>query len=112
VIIIAAPSALLSVLSIQVLPAQLPAKTIPQSVERSVLADAVSRSMDEQSQRPADLEQRAVRVAALLAAAEQRPAAAQEGSSEATRVLELSQELRHIRATQLWLEQRLASAPE
>lgn len=111
-IIIAAPSALLSMLSIRVLPAQVHAKTTLSSSERSVLADGVSRAMDEQSQRLAELGQRAERVASLLAAADQRPAAAQDGSSEATRVLELSQELRHIRATQLWLEQRLAAAPE
>lgn len=111
-IIIAAPSALLSMLSIRVLPARLHAQTTPPSIERSVLANAASRSMDEQSQRLAELGQRAERVATLLAAAERQPAAAQDGSSEATRVLELSQELRHIRDTQLWLEQRLASAPE
>jgi beta-lactamase regulating signal transducer with metallopeptidase domain len=66
--------------------------------------------LPEQSQRMLELARREQTVFAQLAAIEQRPASTQDGTPEATRVLELDQELRHIRATQLWLEQRAASA--
>jgi len=78
--------------------------------DASDLAGVTVPDLDAQSQRRAQLAQRGQRVAALLRAAEQQSTTDQEGSSAATRVLELGQELRHIRATQLWLEEQSVSA--
>jgi bla regulator protein blaR1 len=66
--------------------------------------------MADQGQPMAELARREQSVVARLAAIEQLPGAAQRATPTATLVLQLEQELRHIHATELWLEQRLASA--
>ena len=73
-----------------------------------------SESMDcvpqDHVQRIADLAQRELRVTELLAAVEPLPSSSPNGASEAVRALELNQELRHVRATRAWLEQRAAAS--
>jgi hypothetical protein len=59
----------------------------------------------EQSARMAELATRERELTAQFAATE-HPDAALDGSAESVRMLELSQELRHVRAKQAWLESR------
>jgi len=60
----------------------------------------------EQSQRMAELAQREHQLVGLLEATQGTPDAQETPMPDAARLLELSQELRHVRATQTWLEQR------
>ena len=65
----------------------------------------------EQGARMAELAQREQGVLAELEAAKPHSGATSEGSTDSAnvRVLELSQELRHLRGTQAWLEERFVS---
>jgi hypothetical protein len=57
----------------------------------------------------AELATREQRLLAQLATVPSHPQAASESSAASVRVLEISQELRHVRATQTWLEARIVS---
>ena len=64
---------------------------------------------EEHTERMARLAQREQQLTALLAASQRGPDAQQAGTPDSVRVLELSQELRHTRATQAWLEDELVN---
>jgi hypothetical protein len=107
--IIAAFGAVLGTLSIRVAQARTNLGTRP-AQRASARTSASPSDVDEQAQQMADLAQREQDVSKQLAAAEQLPGAAHVGTPEAVRVLELSQELRHVRATQAWLEGRFTAS--
>jgi len=80
----------------------------PRTQSRSAVdaAAALPPNMVEQSRRMAELARREQQLTALLDAAQRTPDAQATPIPDSARVLELSQELRHVRATQAWLEQR------
>lgn len=69
-------------------------------------AAASPPDVEEQSQRMAELAKREQQLTSLLEAAQGPPNAQETAMPDSARMLELSQELRHVRATQAWLEQR------
>ena len=86
-------------------PAALPKAPSPQR------AASASDSFDasEQIARMAELATREQNILAELRAAQRQAGAVPEGAPESVRMLELSQELRHVRANQAWLEAQLVS---
>jgi hypothetical protein len=85
--------------------AQTPAPR-PSSYATTHAAVAMPPDAEEQSRRMAELAQRAQQLTSLLEAAQGTPNAPETHLPDSARVLEWSQELRHVRATQAWLEQR------
>jgi beta-lactamase regulating signal transducer with metallopeptidase domain len=85
--------------------AQTPAPR-PSSYATTHAAAAMPPDAEEQSRRMAELAQRAQQLTSLLEAAQGTPNAPETHLPDSARVLEWSQELRHVRATQAWLEQR------
>ena len=103
---------LLGALSVQVAQAQpTQSKTRPRTPSTRGVDTAVPLPPDaaQASARMAELAAREQRILAQLATAESHRQAAVEGSAASVRVLELDQELRHVRATQTWLEARIVS---
>ncbi|HEY3256584.1 MAG TPA: hypothetical protein VGJ91_21640, partial [Polyangiaceae bacterium] len=85
---------------------------LPQTrLRQSVAAIApLPPDASEPSLRMTQLAAREQHLLAQLDAVQQRAAqAASEGSADGVRELELEQELRHVRATETWLEQRFVS---
>jgi len=80
----------------------------PRAHSRSLVsaAAALPPDVEEQSRRMAELARREQQLTSLLEAERASPAAPATAMPDSGRVLELSQELRHVRATQAWLEQR------
>lgn len=72
----------------------------------AVVGPALAPTPDipEQSARMTELAVREARIRAELAAAQSQAALQADGSAESVRVLELDQELRHLREQQAWLE--------
>ena len=105
---------LLGALSVQVAQAQpRQSKTRPKMQWAPVVDTLAPLPPDaaEASARMAELATREQRLLAQLATVPSHPQAASESSAASVRVLELelSQELRHVRATQTWLEARIVS---
>ena len=105
---------LLGALSVQVAQAQpTQSKTRPRTPSTRGV-DTLAPSPPDAAQasaRMAELATREQRLLAQLATVPSHPQAASESSAASVRVLELelSQELRHVRATQTWLEARIVS---
>ena len=103
---------LLGALSVQVAQAQpRQSKTRPKTQWVPVVDTLTPLLPDaaEASARMAELATREQRLLAQLATVPSHPQAASESSAASVRVLEISQELRHVRATQTWLEARIVS---
>jgi beta-lactamase regulating signal transducer with metallopeptidase domain len=102
----------LGTLTVQVAQARPTASAAQASIVRahsrslSGAATALPPNAEEQSRRMAELAQREQRLTSLLEAAQAVPDAPTTPMPDSARVLELNQELRHLRATQVWLEQR------
>jgi beta-lactamase regulating signal transducer with metallopeptidase domain len=103
---------LLGMLSVQIARANpKPSPAIRKAPSLHVRTAALASAPDpsEQSARMAELAIREQRILAELEAAQRGAAATLEGSPASVRVLELSQELRHVRANQAWLEERFVA---
>jgi tetrahydromethanopterin S-methyltransferase subunit F len=103
---------LLGALSVQVAQARpMQATAVPKAQSPSV-ASAPAPLAPDASEASLGMAQLAAREQSLLAqleASPERPGLASTGSADSVRVLELQQELRHVRATRLWVEARFVS---
>ena len=109
VVALTALGVMLASLSVQVAQAR-PSTPIGAAAPLRAHAKAVPVALPpdagDQSARMTELAQREQQLTALLEVAQRRPDAQAEGTPDSIRVLELSQELRHLRANEVWLEQR------
>jgi len=85
-------------------PSPRPVQTVPAPGELA----AVPPDLDAENSRMAELLRREHALSEQLAAATVAPGSEREGSAASVRVLELQQELEHVRATESWTEQRFS----